>query len=73
MSQCRFMPDTSDIISKTQVALEELHATERTVDRYRFRAVDPLPYIALSRRNIKFSRAAVRAWIARHTIGEVAR
>lgn len=67
------MSDASrDLITKTEVAVEELQTTERTVDRYRTLAVDPLPFIRLSRRNVKFSRAAVRAWIARRVIGEAA-
>ena len=61
----------SDLIDKTECATE-LDATERTVDRYRSLAVDPLPYIRFSRRRIRFSRTAVRAWVSRRTIGEAA-
>lgn len=66
------MDETPDLINKEECG-KEIAADPRTVDRYRNLPVDPLPYIQFSKRHVRFSRAAVRAWIARRTVGEVAR
>ncbi len=66
------MENTCDIIDKHEAA-KEIRGCTKTVERYRKRAVDPLPFIQFSKRRIAFSRTAIRAWIARRTVGEVSR
>jgi len=62
---------SEQLVSKTEVA-RLLALTERTVDRYRSREVNPLPCVVLSQRNVRFIRADVEAWVAANRIGEVA-
>lgn len=57
-----------DLIDKAAVA-QLLSDSQRTVDRYRGRTLDPLPYIRLSKRCIRFDRNAVLAWVQRQNVG----
>lgn len=63
--------DTSKPLTKTQVAFKILDSSERTVDRYMRLPVDPLPFIRISPRRIRFDESSVRAWVARRAIGGV--
>jgi len=59
------------LIDKNEAA-RLLDCSTRTLERYRLRSVDPLPYIQLSKRRVRYQRASLEAWIARRTVGEVA-
>jgi len=65
------MQDTTSTLLTKQEAAALIPVTERTIDRYRFRKENPLPFIALSRRNIRFLRSDVEKWIASNRVGEV--
>jgi hypothetical protein len=64
------MTDKKQILTKRGVALE-CEVNERTVDRWRFRKVNPLPFIAINARNIRFLRSDFERWLASNRVGEV--
>ena len=59
----------TNLLTKREVT-HLIPVTERTVDRYRFRKVNPLPFVELSPRNIRFLRSDVEKWIASNRVGE---
>jgi predicted DNA-binding transcriptional regulator AlpA len=59
-----------DLLTRKETT-QLIPVSERTLDRYRFRKVNPIPFIALSPRRIRFLRSDVEAWIARNRVGEV--
>jgi predicted DNA-binding transcriptional regulator AlpA len=40
-----------------------MEVNERTIDRWRSRRTNPLPFIAINARNIRFLRSEVDQWL----------
>jgi predicted DNA-binding transcriptional regulator AlpA len=54
--------DRKHILTKRDLSLE-MEVNERTIDRWRSRRTNPLPFIAINARNIRFLRSEVDQWL----------
>jgi predicted DNA-binding transcriptional regulator AlpA len=60
-----------ELLTKRQVTAALIPVAERTLDRYRFRKTNPLPFVEFSSRCIRFVRSDVEKWVSSNRIGEV--